>query len=256
MIPGIIASQAGGGGGGGSTYPLAATFLAGDNGCIFSAKYSRAYIDSAMTTVCAVSGSDPFGAWEDLSGLGNHALQTTSANKPVFYSGSGWKWPKGGTISGVGRWLNLPVMPVAGATLFLVFRVSSSSAAYIALMAIHPSILDNTRYLIYDGTLRNWPGNVSVFPVPTVGSAHSFMRLDVPGVGTAVYSKSGVDFTDMGSAVLSYAARADAASMILGADASGLAEVELAFMYYNTRVLTDDEIALVKAQIVAELTGW
>jgi len=90
-----------------AAYPLAfATLGISATGFVVDGTVSRFWTDSAMTTLCANSGTDVVGAIEDLSGNENHLIQTASANKPVFYSAGGVKSFRHGSIGGANRYMD------------------------------------------------------------------------------------------------------------------------------------------------------
>jgi hypothetical protein len=90
-----------------AAYPLSFSELgiSGLNGFVIDGSQADCfYQDSGMTTPCTSAG-DPVGAVVDLSGNGNHFIQTVTANKPVYYTTNGLSGFTAGTVTGQNRWL-------------------------------------------------------------------------------------------------------------------------------------------------------
>lgn len=74
--------------------------------CIHGGKgRSKFCTDVAGTVLCAANG-DPIAFREDISGNGNHMIQPTSPNCPVYYTDGAIQWERRGAISGVARYAN------------------------------------------------------------------------------------------------------------------------------------------------------
>lgn len=111
-------------------HPLSSLFASGEDGYLLDGIYSSFTTDSAGTILCTTSGSDPVGYVEDLSGNGNHAVQATSNNKPVYYEHGSIKTFQGGYSSLQRRWLEAPTaerIPTA----FSLFVVSKMPASLV-----------------------------------------------------------------------------------------------------------------------------
>lgn len=68
------------------------------SGFVLHGTLSSFYEDSAGTTAASASGTSPVGKITDVSGLENHAIQSTSGNKPLFYTSGGIKSFRSGTF--------------------------------------------------------------------------------------------------------------------------------------------------------------
>lgn len=111
-----------------SAYPLSfATLGLTQPGSIFDGRYSTLYTDSARTTEATTVGSDPLGAYLDMSGTGNHGFQSSSPNKGILVERGGVKGMKLGTITAARRWMELLVNVPAQFTLFAVERIQSGT---------------------------------------------------------------------------------------------------------------------------------
>jgi len=107
-------------------YPLSFAALGiSATGFILDGSASRFYTDSAGTVLCATSGSDPVGYIEDMSGNGNHAVQATSAVKPVFYASGAINTFRLGSIASSSRYLDptTAVYSTSAITVIAVFKV-------------------------------------------------------------------------------------------------------------------------------------
>lgn len=109
-------------------YPLSFSALGlapGTTGFIIDGSASAFYTDSAGTTPCVTSGSDPVGYIEDMSGNANHAVQATSAVKPVFYASGALNTFRLGTLSGSSRFLDptSAIYTTSAMTVIAVFKV-------------------------------------------------------------------------------------------------------------------------------------
>jgi hypothetical protein len=113
-------------------HPLASLFGTTDKGYLIDGVYSTFTTDSAGTTPCVTSGSDPVGYVEDVSGKGNHVVQATSNNKPVYIEHGTIKTFQGGFSTLQRRWLEATVterMPNA----FSMFVVSKMPASGLSV---------------------------------------------------------------------------------------------------------------------------
>lgn len=81
-------------------YETLFTDLSVTSGFVLHGTLSSFYEDSAGTTAASASGTSPVGQVSDISGLDNHAIQATSANKPVYYAAGGIKSFRSGTFAG------------------------------------------------------------------------------------------------------------------------------------------------------------
>lgn len=111
---------------GGGAYPLTFSTLGiSATGFILDGSASRFYTDSAGTILCAASGTDPVGYVKDMSGNGNHAVQSASPNRPVYYDDGTVKSFRLGTIATVNRYLDptSAVYTTSAMTVIAVFKV-------------------------------------------------------------------------------------------------------------------------------------
>lgn len=107
-------------------YPLSfATLGISATGFILDGSASAFCTDSAGTTPCATSSSDPAGYIEDMSGNENHAIQSTSALKPVYYESGTIKTFRLGTIAASSRYLDPTnaLYSTSAITVIAVFKV-------------------------------------------------------------------------------------------------------------------------------------
>jgi len=95
-------------------------------GCVLwldAFRKSSLYTDSARTTPVVNSG-DPVGGWEDLSGAGNHATQTSASAKPT-YNATGVNSRPCVTGDGSNDCLQLPAISLTASTVFVVFKLTT-----------------------------------------------------------------------------------------------------------------------------------
>jgi len=108
------------------------------------------YTDSARTTPVVNSG-DPVGGWEDLSGVSNHATQTSSGQKPS-YAPTGCSGGPGATLDGVDDLLStVGSINVAQGTTFIVQKTISRivNAGFFKFANI-PGVSTGQGVLVYD----------------------------------------------------------------------------------------------------------
>lgn len=269
-----------GGGGGGS---LAALFGAGDNGYIFDGSLSRFYVDSGMTTLCADSGVDPVGAVEDVSGKGNHLLQTTTANKPIYRSAAGVQRAEAGYQSGTRRWLVCDNASFVGAewirwTRYIAYVRYEGFGALAGFIKNNNAI--NGLYIVNTSQMQSIIGSSGGTTLSAIDSnleAVSAMKHIVelyPSSPTSFHLSKAVNVpsadlgnTGSGATNASYPAydptagslsymNGDIAYETLGAYYfTGSIREQIAFSFLINRVLTDEEQATVEAYIKSKFTG-
>ncbi len=108
------------------------------------------YQDSAMTTPVVNSG-DPVGGWADLSGAGNHAIQTAAGQRPT-YAPTGCSGGPGATLDGVDDLLSTAAsINVAQGTTFIVQKTISRivNAGFFKFANI-PGVSTAPGVLVYD----------------------------------------------------------------------------------------------------------
>lgn len=127
-------------------YPGVNFFTGGYTGFLFDGAVSRVCTDSAGTTAASASGTDPAGFLEDLSGGNNHAIQGTTASKPVFYRAGGISSFRLGQVSAVNR--------------FMAFTNGLNAAGPLSIIAVFKpagAITGNNAPILSD-YVNGWPG--------------------------------------------------------------------------------------------------
>lgn len=96
-------------------------------GCKLWLRADRGLWQDAARTTPATADGDPIGAWEDLSGNGNHATQSTAAAKPTLKLGVMNGQPVI-RFDGVDDWLATGNLSLTSFTIILVFKASAPTS--------------------------------------------------------------------------------------------------------------------------------
>lgn len=233
-----------------------------DNGYVFDGSQSRFYTDSAMTTLATASGTDPVGAIEDVSGKGNHALQSTSANKPVYVENGTIKGINGGVVSAVKRWLSVTADLSAAFTLYAVIKKSSAGNGWPAVAS-----LDASASLAYwigrDSNQRQltvFDGGGAAKASTTVISTSDLMIAKVvrsgTGAGGLAIKISTINNVESQTGTGTSTGTGTGKTMTVGGDPNDASESQHGFFYfYNTRALTAGEQSSVESEIASRFGG-
>lgn len=251
-----------------ASYPLSFANLGiSATGFVFDGSVSRFCTDSAGTTLCSASGSDPVGYIEDLSGNENHIIQPTSTIKPVYYTNNGVQAARSGQMSFV-RTMHptTDLFVTAAHTVFAVFclrttvnnggavlctytgngwgsggyfRVgnpqSSSDVVYIADavstgIALPGGGFSPTKIL---EVVRNTPTNSNVYSYDTTGA----LRGSAVGITTQTATPANK-------------------LTLLGYDSTACDVIETAFLMYVNAALDSTQRDTIRAHIVANFGAW
>ena len=104
-------------------------FSTGAQGAFYLPEPENLYQDAAMTIPVTANG-DPVGAMMDLSGNGNHAIQTVSAARPTYQTDGTLHWLQG---DGIDDYLNIPLaaLGLISSSNSLLSASESSSGFYL-----------------------------------------------------------------------------------------------------------------------------
>lgn len=124
------------------------------SGCVLwldASRKSSLFTTYNGSTNVAVSG-DPIGRWEDISGNGNHAAVTASADRPTYLP-TGINSLPAVAFDGVGDVLSTPAVALTTATIFLFGTKITTSiyGAYVKLSPVPSDSTGNDGRVLYDG---------------------------------------------------------------------------------------------------------
>jgi len=263
-------------GGASAAYPLAfATLGITAAGYVYDGLVSRAWTDNGATTLASASGSDTAAVYEDMSGNENHSIQTTTANRPVWYSDGTITSLKHGLISGVNRGMVATTVPAAMSvrgprTTYAVTKVASASAGVNVYLAMRLRLTGGTSFSSVmklgddpSGMFRLYSAN-SPTVAPTVnggpagGGAPGVLLAKSADNGSAsIYAKSGVDFStgDTGTGSIVSEGNAEQWWTFGGGD-DGTLVVQTCFLMDVAAVTTAEQDAIIKAYIKDNFAAW
>ena len=144
-----------------------ANLVAANDGVLFINDISTMYQDAAGTTpVTAVD--DPVGRWEDQSGNGNHATQSTAAARPLW---------TGDTVQGdaVDDWLKTSFTQAENAlNIAVAYATVPATTGSVKVAAGHGSALENSRAFLSMGAGGNYSfGWMDDYAAPAGAAAES-----------------------------------------------------------------------------------
>jgi len=243
------------------------------NGYVYDGIVSRFYTDSARTTLCTTSGSDPIGAVEDLSGNGNHSIQVVSGNKPVYFSDGTIQSVKHGMISGVSRYMLATDLPppsndVYGprATYAVVKVISDSSGVNLYLatrLKITGGVVFSSVMKIGNdasGVFRMYTtnGNAGVSGGPATGGAPGVVKgMQLDGANAGIYANSTISFTGGSTSYGNPNPSADSEYWAtFGMFGDGETVAQTCFLFDTTVIPTAGQDATIKSYIEDNFAAW
>lgn len=185
----------------GRTDPHAAamkSFAGGVQGCAFQlTDLSKLFVDTSRTTALGVAG-EYAAAFEDLSGNGNHATQSTTSRQTYWYNGMKFVAADDSyvtpafTMAGRYATLILRVAPQPNASNSIICELSANSGTNPNSLVVYAP---NTSTNQYSVEMRGTSGTVSRQMPGNVAPLESVIIVDLDLAATTVITQLGIEIT-------------------------------------------------------------